>query len=113
MRSCVLNSPTSEVQFFAQPVDRKMKMSPIMSKTVCMNCRHHNGADQKSAWFNHKCLAPDNQKQEEQDPVSGLIMFSGKNSLGVFYMDDQKHPFCRDHNRGNCEHYEGKTRGMT
>jgi len=85
-----------------------MDQPTIYAKTVCIKCSWHNGASTADPWHDHHCLHVEFQKHQEQDPVTGKIAFTGKNDLGQSYFCDDKHPYCRDHNHGNCEHFESK-----
>jgi hypothetical protein len=79
-----------------------------MAKTICVDCKHHNGANPSDAWHTHLCLNPLVQRHEEQDPVTGLIGFGIKNSLGKICIISEKYPNCSDYNHGNCDMFEPK-----
>ncbi len=65
-------------------------------KTVCIECEHHKRESPEAPWYDHICLCPELERQSEQDPVTGVIGVIGTG---------EKHPHCRDHNWGNCEHF--------
>ena len=85
-------------------------MGVVLCKTVCVNCKHHNASDQSSprrdCFYNHFCEHPTCERPKEQDPVTGLIGYASRNDLGQVSIGDQRFPYCRGINRGNCELYE-------
>lgn len=83
-------------------------MSPRAPNTICIDCRHHNGAKTKDAWHAHLCLHPDHALPEVIDPVTGVIRFEAKNELGKTIYVDNSCPPCRDVNNGNCPLFEPK-----
>ena len=80
----------------------------VAAKTICVNCRHHSGALPTRPWHEHRCLHPELERQKEQDPVTGMWVYSDKNDLGRIVLVEEKHPDCRDINHGNCQYFEKK-----
>ena len=78
----------------------------VTCKTICVNCAHHNGASSKDVWYDHYCLSSAGVRSKEQNPVTGEIGYCGKDSLGGIYFTEDAHPFCRNINYGNCEHFD-------
>lgn len=74
--------------------------------TICVKCKHHNGAQPQEAWYNHKCLHPLEKRPIEVDPVTGIQVYAVKNSLGLVSITDESSPYCRDINQGNCPMFE-------
>ena len=83
-------------------------MTAIMAKTICVQCKHYCGPGKLHPWHRHRCTHPDFEKQQEQDPVTGDIGFAGRNDLGRVAIDDERYPYCRDINHGNCEKFDAK-----
>ena len=81
----------------------------VLCKTICVECKWHCGAVPEAVWYDHRCQNPGLKRIQEQDPVTGLIGFTGVNSLGQPYQTDAEFPYCRDINKGNCERFEGVT----
>jgi len=79
-----------------------------MKTTICVKCRHHNGADPTDQWYKHLCLHPALERTSEVDPVTGLTGYAKRNDLGGVHITAENHPNCRDHNHGNCTHFEAK-----
>ena len=68
-------------------------------KTICVNCRYHSGKTSSDIWYNHRCSHPAYELERRQDPVSGQWKYGP-------YMEDTKHPYCREINTGDCEGFE-------
>lgn len=80
---------------------------------ICMECRNHRMASNPNkaapeVWYNHVCGAV--RRKESIDPVTGTHGFSETNSLGMSYVTEEGHPYCRDINKdGNCQYFESKS----
>lgn len=67
-----------------------------MTQTICVDCKHHNGADQNQSLQWHVCLRPELKKPVALHPVTGRKLPGGS-------------PPCSEVNKdGNCEWYEPK-----
>ncbi len=81
-------------------------------KTICANCKHHrNDTSQMNheIWYSWFCAHPELEREKGIDPVTGRETYFGKNDLDRVYCTDQKYPYCRDHNHGNCPLHERST----
>jgi hypothetical protein len=74
---------------------------------ICVDCNYHEKG-KTDIWFDQFCLCPEVRREEAIDPVSGETGFMGRNDLGGTYITDYPYPFCRDINKGDCEHFEYK-----
>jgi len=62
-------------------------------KTICIECRWHNGLYLDDPWTAHRCCC---LTARPFDPVTGITFPTG---TGVY-------PVCRSINLGNCPHFE-------
>lgn len=76
--------------------------------TICIHCRHHNGASPEDPWYNHFCQHPELKRPKEQDPVTGRWGYAIRNDVGNIVMVEEPYPYCRSVNKGNCPYYESK-----
>ena len=63
-------------------------------RTICVKCKWHDGLGQ--IWYDHFCEHPKVSTPAHIDPVTGKRVAD-------------KHPNCRDINRGDCELYKEKS----
>lgn len=77
-------------------------------RTICVECRFHNGASPDASWLSHRCFYPALEGGEKQDPVTGKIKYANEDSQGIVFLTREKNPYCRDINTGNCEYFEAK-----
>ena len=85
-----------------------MKVVPIKTQeTICTKCRHYLHIVENPAapqvWYNHRCGAV--SREVGIDLVTGVKGYRETNSLGMGYVTDQQHPYCRDVNNGSCPHF--------
>ena len=78
------------------------------ANTICMYCKHHNGAKLSDPWFEHICRQPDLQRQEQEDPVTGGRRWVGPVYDGHTTYFSEPEPCCREVNFGDCGFFERK-----
>lgn len=91
------------------PAPDQSVVNGLKAKTVCVNCRYHNGALPEDSTWDHRCLHPSVSRHKEQDPVTGLMGYAHKNDLGgvsILNGEENAHPYCRSLNNGNCSMFE-------
>ena len=76
---------------------------------ICVDCKHHINTMSNPAvpdvWYNQVCSAV--SRERATDPVTGKRGFADRNDLGLGYVTDQEHPYCRNINKhGRCNLFE-------
>ncbi len=81
--------------------------------TICVECVHHrNTHDGRSAgpppdaWFYQLCGHPELERPSAISPVTGQTCYLHKNDLSNTVEGDEKRPFCRSVNGGECGRFE-------
>jgi len=80
----------------------------VTCKTICAKCKHCEIQGEGNGWYNYLCAHPEFARIPEQDPVTGKSGFAEKNDLGRIVFTENKFPYCREINHGNCELFEKK-----
>jgi hypothetical protein len=78
-----------------------------MEMTICVECRHclQQGDRRGAIWYNFTCAHPALERLLGIDYVTGQKCYWALNSLGQTICVSSAHPYCRDINNGECQHY--------